>query len=382
MDSYGIGNRGTFGDSYSALFFSWGRQLFSSVDAGLNLKVLSQSFHKWRNTGLGLDAGLLLAGNRRASLGLFFQNLVAPSFKFASDGLQDRFPTNLRIGFKFRVIPQVLVAGDYLMMDMMPYKEAYATGASTGDNRYFLGLEVSPVPFLSLGAGYNKRESGTGIRLRMRNFDFGYNWAVSGWGSSHRVGVTLRFGMLLSHQEKMLGEKAADLGEKEKAFLMREKDLMKREERADAIVGEVVARRLESAWLYVKEFKFKRAEEELWEVFRLDPENQEALKIKEGIKSGRLKADLPYAAAMQYYKNGEYRKALKNVKKALILHPEHKEAQYLEFMTRARIFLNRGEYKEAKKQALDAFKIFPDNTEVSTIIDGINDILKAKTGGE
>jgi len=379
VDDFGISNRGVFSDSRNAFFISYGGRMSKNFSWGTNVKIVNQYFHEWQSSSFGLDIGFLYGENKPFSYGLVIQNILAPQLKFAPNAIPDKFPINLRTGFKIDISRFFKISGDYILRDISPDKVVYTDGIKK-DNPYFFGIEVNPFPSFYFGFGYNTREISAGVSLDLGNFNFGYNFADSSWGENHRVNIGIRFGVLPGFKEKILDKKEEELKIYEKYLKNKEEDIEIREERQEELKKLLIKERLNTAKRFLKKHLYSMAEKEVRTILRVDPENNEAQYILEGIRTGRLKADLKYAVAFQYYKNGEYKKSIKNLKKALKLNPEHTNARFLLNMNYARLFLKKGEYKEARKYAVEAFKILPENEEATGIIKGIDEIIKGKIG--
>jgi len=87
---------GSFGISDVALLFSWSKELFRGVSAGLNYKFVNQKMLDFSGSGHGIDLALKTRLFERLDTGLMFMNLVSPSMKLALD--KQSFPMQMRLG--------------------------------------------------------------------------------------------------------------------------------------------------------------------------------------------------------------------------------------------------------------------------------------------
>ncbi|RLD16449.1 MAG: hypothetical protein DRI22_01225 [Caldiserica bacterium] len=376
VDSFGVGNRGTFSNSRDAFFITLGRRLSRNIDWGINLKIVNEKFFTWQDSGFGLDIGSVFFPEGKFSFGFMIQNILQPSLKFAPNALPDTYPLNLRVGFIWRQ-KQFSFSFDYLFFDLFPDEKVY-TDKIKPKGTYFTGVKIRPLSVFSIFLGYNEREYSAGFLFSLGDFDFGYNWAVSNWGDNHRFSLGIRFGALPSLKEKVLKEKEKELKVYERYLENKEKDIIAKEKRQEEIKRIFIKERLKAAKRYLKNHEYSLSKREVRSVLRVDPENKEAQKILRGIKKGILKADLKYAIALQYYKNGEYKKSIKYLKKAIRMNPEDIRSKYLLNLCYSRIFLKKGQYKEARKYAIEAFKLKSESEEPVGIIKGIDEILKGR----
>jgi len=372
VDSYGFGNRGTFADRKTA-FFAGGCIPFGRFSIlGGTLKIVEQEIFNYSARSFGLDFGYAYSKSENFIFSFAIQNLVRPTLQFRDEGEKDKFPTNLRIGINWRTFKNLNLLVDILGENLTPQ-----SGEKT--NYIFLsGIEATFFEMLKLRAGWDGNSPSFGTGFNLGKFDFDFTALLKNEEQFFTAGIVLRWGYMPDFWQEQLAAKEKFLKDYSKNLEVEKKYILKKEEDLGYLTEQNVKVRLRAAKRYVRNHEYSMAMTEIEEILKIQPENEEALKLKKDIKSGKLKADLYYALALQYYRNGAYKDALKKVKKARKLNRDHTDAEFLYHMIIARIFIDKGEYFQAKAHLLDAFKIYPENEECLTLLNGINDLLKAK----
>lgn len=371
VDSFGFGNRGTFSDERSAFYAGFAGPLTMFINGGISAKVVTQRIHVYDDTGYGIDAGFSFVKYKKIIPSLAFQNLIQPKLKLRKDGEADKFPINSRFSIAFKPYGNFSFVVDEVFENLTP-------GAGEKMNKFYeMGMEYRVKEIIKMRLGYNPTNITGGVGINLGRVDFDCAVLIRGEENLFTAGVVIRWGMMPNLWEKKLLDRENYLKDFSKNLEIEKKYVLDREKETLSKTKEMIKTRILSAKRYIRYHEYKKAAVEVNSVLEIHPENETAEKIRKDIATGRLKADLSYALARQYYKNGDYEKALKKVKKALKQNREHPTAQFLHGMVMARIFIDKGNYYQAKEHLLESFKIFPDDSECITLINGINDLLKA-----
>jgi len=371
VDSFDFGSRGTFGDERSAFYAGFAGPLTRFINGGVSVKVVTQKIHVYEGTGYGLDAGFSFVKSKKIIPSLSFQNLIQPKLKLGEKGGEDKFPVNGRFSLTLKPFSNFRFVIDEVFENLLPETNEKI------NKFYAAGLEYRVREIIKVRLGYNPTNITGGVGLNLGRVDFDCAVLISGEENLFTAGVVIRWGMMPNLWEKKLLDREKYLKDFSKNLDIEKKYVLDREKVTLSKIDEMVKARMVSAKRYIRYHEYKKAAVEVDAVLKIHPENEAAENIRKDIATGRLKADLNYVLARQYYKNGDYEKALKKVKKALMQNREHPTAQFLHGMVMARIFIDKGNYYQAKGHLLESFKIFPDDSECITLINGINDLLKA-----
>jgi len=211
---------GSASDIETAGIISYGRRVTGNLMGGINLKIVNQHIDKYSDMGYGLDIGLLYRPYMRFSMGMNLRNLLAPRIKLRQS--TDRFPLELRFGLAYRIFPEKLTL---------------AIDGDKTEGRYFkfhYGLEYFPHKVLALRMGLDETEVAAGLGFNWRNFQVDYAYAYhDAWakytdlGSSHRVGLSVRFG---KKEVEMAVEVMEEVEEIEKTMKIKEAEKIEKEE--------------------------------------------------------------------------------------------------------------------------------------------------------
>jgi len=371
VDDYGFGNRGTFGDERSAFFAGYAGALSRFINGGFTVKAVTQKIHTYEGTGFGLDAGMSFVKNKKIIPSFSLQNLIQPGIKLGKNGEEDKFPVNGRVSVVLRPFSDFNFVIDDVFENLSPEKGEKMC------NFYEAGMEYRVKEIIKMRLGYNPTNITGGVGINLGRVDFDCAVSLRETEELFTAGVVIRWGMMPNLWEKKLTDRELYLKDFSKNLEIEKKYVLDREKKTLYRIDEMVENRIKTAKRYIRYHEYEKASKEVETVLKIQPENEAAAKIGRGIASGRLKADLSAVLARQYYKNGDYQKALKKVKKAIKQNREHPTARFLEHMIMARIFIDKGNYYQAKEHLLEAFKIFPDDSECITLINGINGLLKA-----
>ncbi|PKM99587.1 MAG: hypothetical protein CVU78_05595 [Elusimicrobia bacterium HGW-Elusimicrobia-2] len=375
VDDFGIGNRGTFSDKNSAYFAAYSAPVSKNLDIGAAFKIVTQDMHLYSAEGYGLDAGIRFVKSKNFIPSFSLQNIVAPSLLLRKEGVPDEFPLNARFSLDTKPLKKLDFKIDAVYENLTP-------AASEKSNSFFaLGVEYAVKEMFRLRAGYNPSSFSAGFGVDMGKTDFDWAMQIRDEGNFFAAGLSIKWGMMPQLWQKRLMDRENFLNDFSKNLEIEKAYTIEKERNVDEQTAEAVRSRFFAAKRYVKNHEYSRAMDELNAVLKISPENENALRLKKDISSGRLKADLHYALAYQYYKNDDYKMALKKAKKAIRLNRDHGDAKFLYNMINARIFIDKGDYYQAKEHLLEAFKMYPDDSECIMLLKGINDLLKAGQKG-
>ncbi|MCD6311587.1 MAG: hypothetical protein J7M11_03915 [Elusimicrobia bacterium] len=375
VDENGIGNRGTFSDRNSAYSAGFSFPASRDMDMGAVFKIVTQDMHLYSAQGFGLDAGMRYVKRKNIVPSFSLQNIVAPSLLLRESGDADEFPLNARFSLDMKPLKKLDFKIDAVYENLTP-----AEGEKSC-SFFAVGLEYSMKEIFRLRAGYNPSFFSTGFGVSMGRTDFDWAMQIRDEGNFFTAGVSVKWGMMPQLWQKRLLDKEKFLHDFSKNLEIEKAYTIEKEKSANEVRAETVKTRYLAAKRYVKNHEYGMAMKEANAVLKLNPEYEPASKLKKDISSGRLKADLHYALAYQYYKNENYKKALKKAKKAMRLNRDHADAKFLYHMIQARIFIDTADYYQAKENLLEAFKMYPDDSECIMLLNGINDLLKAGKKG-
>ncbi|MBU3955354.1 hypothetical protein KJ633_02740 [bacterium] len=380
VDDFGIGNRGTFSDKNSAYFAAYSAPVSKNIDMGAAFKIVTQEMHLYSAEGYGLDAGIRFVKSKNFIPSFSLQNIVAPSLLLRKEGVPDEFPLNARFSLDTKPLKKLDFKIDAVYENLTPKAsdENLTPEASEKSNSFFaLGVEFAVKEMFRLRAGYNPSSFSAGFGVDMGNTVFDWAVQIRDEGNFFTAGISVKWGMIPQLWQKRLMDKEKFLSDFSQNLEIEKAYTIEKDKKTDEMRDDIVKSRLSSAKRYVKNHEYGMAMNEINAVLKLNPEHEQASTLKKDISSGRLKADLHYALAYQYYKNEHYKAALKKAKKAIRLNRDHPDAQFLFHMITARIFIDAGDYYQAKEHLLEAFKLYPDDSECLMLLKGINDLLKA-----
>lgn len=203
-------------DSQTQFTFSFGRPFGEVWSLGAALKVRHQSLAGYSDSGVGLDAGVLLrpalafgsdrTWARRVGFGFVVQNAIQPTIRLDQSSVED--PPIVRAGFSYWLplgSTNVLTALDFEKTDGM-------------DLRAHWGVEARIHSLLSMRLGVNAGRLAAGTGVTWRDLSFDYVFEDNEIESVHRFGAAFRFGhsveesrrAALEAQETALSERLAE----------------------------------------------------------------------------------------------------------------------------------------------------------------------------
>lgn len=180
-------DEGTFSENETAFILSYGRKVVNDLSCGISLKLINQNFADHSDMGFGTDAGILYKPLSALSLGLNLQNMIKPKLKLKTD--TDTYPLSLNLGASYKMF------NDNMTLSIHAQKT---------EHQYFkmhYGAEYCLLHLLAFRAGIDETEITAGLGFRWGNFQIDYAYAYhdawgkySDLGSSHRIGLSVRFG--------------------------------------------------------------------------------------------------------------------------------------------------------------------------------------------
>ncbi|MFQ5636928.1 MAG: PorV/PorQ family protein [bacterium] len=210
---------GTFNSNEWAIAFSYGTLLTEDLGVGLGVRYIRSNLSSvgagaekdnGQANAFSVDIGLLKKNIfvDRLNFGLSVTN-IGPKVTFVDASQADPLPTNLKVGFAYRIVDQefnrVTLVAD--MNKLLVNKNADGTsdsvikafGTAWQNNNYIwnVGAEYWYANLIALRAGYNRDDAGkanyvtigAGLRYSIYQFDFGYISA----GENHPLSDTMRF---------------------------------------------------------------------------------------------------------------------------------------------------------------------------------------------
>ncbi len=329
-----------FSDKQIAYIFSYGRKV-NSVDLGINLKVASHEMDNFSGTGFGLDCGGQYK-YKNIFLGLTVQNILRPKLKL--NNVADEFPTNIKLGTGYEFLKgKMLAAFDLDFINIF--------GAYIHPVKWHLGLEYKLYEFFKLRTGIDYKELTFGIGFAGSNISLDYGFSMHAMGPNHRVSLSSRFGLLPTAAEKLIEDKQKE---------------------ADSKL--FYAYGLEA----YSNKDYEKAKEQLQEVLKLDPHNEEAKKML-----NRATVALHGAEARELYLmaidergkgNEKFAQELITTAKAVEIRVESKLEK--EFFIKAHEYMSTKEYVKAKEALEIVLQVNPENKEASDLLVKIEVILQ------
>ncbi len=204
-------NANTLGNgslSENEFYFSYAKQIRSSLSMGGSLKLQRQSFSfgKVADTGIGLDIGLLyrpvfdnvLLSNFR--FGLNFQNIIAPKIKLVERSVTT--PYNIKAGLS-KVLPFSDGSALRFVFDVDKGK--------TASSSMHVGTEYSFHDQANLRVGFNDGQVAFGAGARYGSFHIDYNYGSffdgADFGAGHRLTITMDIGKTRTELARLAKER-------------------------------------------------------------------------------------------------------------------------------------------------------------------------------
>jgi hypothetical protein len=173
---------GSFGISDMAFLFSWSKEMFKGISAGINYKLVTQNMLDYSGTGHGFDLGLKTRVFDRVDVGMVFMNALTPKMKLANDS--QTYPMQFRLG-----------AATRLMQDKLIISVDVAKIAGWESAFFNIGAEYTVMERLAIRTGINdgRFTMGLGFEFNQVGIDYGHK-NVSEFGLNHTFAVKYSFG--------------------------------------------------------------------------------------------------------------------------------------------------------------------------------------------
>jgi hypothetical protein len=173
---------GSFGINDLAFLFSWSRELFKNVSAGINYKLVNQQMLDYSGVGHGFDLGLKTRFFDRLDAGLMFMNLISPSVKLAYES--QTYPMQIRLGGAMTFLENKLVVS----ADVGKILDWESTMLNIGAEYNFLNNYA-----VRVGVNNGRFTLGVGFTMNQIGIDYGHK-NVSEFGLNHTFAVKYAFG--------------------------------------------------------------------------------------------------------------------------------------------------------------------------------------------
>jgi tetratricopeptide (TPR) repeat protein len=181
--------------------FGFGREFFNVLSLGTMVKVDDERLLGNEDTGVGLDLGMQIRGNKnwpgglhweKMTLGVDAQNVLGPHLELGEQ--PDVMPLNVRAGVAY-----------VIDLDRWQQKILVALGGDKStwrDWRANLGLEYRVLDAAALRGGWNSEGWSLGAGLDIFGVALDYALTSQELGLTHRFSLTYRFGQRISQQRE------------------------------------------------------------------------------------------------------------------------------------------------------------------------------------
>ncbi|OGS20978.1 MAG: hypothetical protein A3J83_05960 [Elusimicrobia bacterium RIFOXYA2_FULL_40_6] len=417
-DGFGTPTRKlTFGDQM--LSFTYAQSLFSQVNAGINLKYITETIADEKAVGYAADLGFMYTPEHMQNLnvGLCAQNLGG-DITFVKEA--DKMPLNIKAGLGLKLLDgDIVTVLDY----NMPNDNAGSISA---------GFEYWIIQQLALRIGYKSGEElnsglrfGIGINADRIGFDYAFV-PYNILGDTHQIGLKVKFGGVLS-EGKSLKKRIKEHLEKGVRYYWQDDlvsahkefrnilDLDPTNEGAKDYIGKIkqrikevdisdkIKRHLELGRNYYYKKDIVNAKEEFENIRLLDPENEESRRYLDKIdnrleESKKLQIEMIMLDGKKLLESKQYEKAAKECEKILALDSGNGDAkQYYSICNleiqkkkenetqkeKERLFAaatnknTRGQLREAKKDLENALRIDPMFEKAQELLTEVNRKIEA-----
>lgn len=178
---------GTFSGHFGAYSLAYGQTLNDKLSLGLTGKVIDAKISDVSGHAFALDAGTLYQATQQLRLAAVVAN-VGSKLKFIDQS--DSLPTALRLGAAYNPVATLTLTGEGV------YQFAGLASAH-------LGAEFTPIPYVSLRAGFRSDTTKnlsalagftTGLGLHVWGQEFDFAWVPYGdLGSTQYLSLVIRF---------------------------------------------------------------------------------------------------------------------------------------------------------------------------------------------
>jgi len=324
--------------------FAFGKRIpgirAGSLAAGLNLKLLYKGFRKtlytenavnldtgelrggidpvfkngYSHTAFSTDLGFLYDLGRHHSFALTLNDINQPDMGLLD---KDRIALATKLGYAYR-------SDNFNMTSDLTFKRKDIT-ISAGTEKWFMGKTLGVRAGLGIGTReYASLCLGASYRYsRLFQFDYGFVYPLRGISSfygSHRLSLTLRFGVKVPEEVQVEEELRKIRFELESAKETAEKarleveELMKAKETSAIAIREAQEKQREA------EEALHRLEEEMLAI-------KERFQAEKKAKERVMEIQRYWEQGFSYYRTGEYEEAIIAFEKILKLDPGHAQAR-------------------------------------------------------
>ncbi len=173
---------GSFSITDMALFFSWSKEVFKGLSAGVNYKMVTQRMLDYSGTGHGFDIAFKKRLFDRLDTGLMFLNILTPKVKLAYES--QSYPMQVRFGLATRFLDNKLVLSSDIAK-ILGWESTYLN----------IGAEYTLMDKLAIRAGLNNGRLTLGAGFSLRKIGVNYSHkSVAELGSSHSFAFKYEFG--------------------------------------------------------------------------------------------------------------------------------------------------------------------------------------------
>ena len=296
---------GTFEDSYTAIYASYGILLYDFLSAGLSLKYLSHDFYNESTGGFGLDAGVLfiLPYDLRAAVSV--TNIIKPVFKYSSNE-SDSLPLSGSVSAGW--------SGTFFkdLQDMLKFAAALSFEELNENIIWNTGVQYSVYDIFFLRGGVNNEGFTAGASVKYQNAEINYALVQKPADLVHRLSVAYSFG--------------DDIREIESKF--KNKETKARYELIEKIKNETINDFEREVNGLIKAGDYENALKTIGKALVWSPRNEwfldKELEVTELLRSGKVKSFLYDADFL--IENAMYIDALVVLKDILSLDPKNEAA--------------------------------------------------------
>jgi tetratricopeptide (TPR) repeat protein len=178
---------GTFDDSYTAVYASYGLSLFQFLSAGASVKYIYHDFYTEKSGGVGADLSFLISLPYDIRVALMASNIIKPEFRYSS-GFSDSLPLigSASAGWSCGIVKDLR---DKLKTAAGLSFEEYSKNAL-----WQAGLEYSVFDMFFIRGGVNNDGFTAGASLKYQNAELNYALVQKPADLVHRFSIAYSFG--------------------------------------------------------------------------------------------------------------------------------------------------------------------------------------------
>ncbi len=323
----------TIKDEQTRNFLSYSQNVTDELKVGGSVGILSHKIDIYEDTDFFLDSGLLYKPDFFSDLsgGISVENIISPSIKLKDTS--ENYPLNLRVGLAYKINePRFVVSADGKIMDVLGKYSHYRSFKGS------LGIGYTYEP-LTLKVGLNHRELSAGFDLYLDfvNVNIGYSVNYNALGLIHNFTIKSGLALGLDSEERKVVE----------------------EYRRNKEIREILLR----ASRKKEEEKYKAASALLNNLLNIQPEHEEALKLKEESTNrlNRRKAKKIFDRGLTEELASHSDRAVELFRKATGLWENISSFKEKEYFEKAVRYIDEGELENGRKKIEKVIIINPDN---------------------